>query len=227
MRTLIVLLCLFVLGLGDPVSSQISRRGASPKEIRVLRATERPDLAIDFALVAKLKLASRKTTYRLGDMITIDMALMNPSGGPVFLYDLKYPVIRLKAIDVEGKPASVRPYAEEDVVVLAESFVRVDPYRFLDNQMQVLAGHDVAASRRWEKESELIGLNEPEYSKARFDRDLFINYGNAWLDAKPGGTYTVTAEYENDSVIVNPDNPKMKTATGRIVSSPLTISISE
>lgn len=45
---------------------------------------KRPDLGVDYARVAKFKLASRKTTYRVGEMMSIDLAIMNASSTAVF-----------------------------------------------------------------------------------------------------------------------------------------------
>jgi|SRR5581483_1683773 len=45
---------------------------------------EHPPNAIDYSNVAAFKLISRKSSYRIDEMISIDMAILNRSNGPVF-----------------------------------------------------------------------------------------------------------------------------------------------
>jgi hypothetical protein len=51
--------------------------------------------------------------------------------------------------------------------------------------------------------------------------------GDGYLDAKMPGTYTITAEYSNELVVVTPSKLDAKTAIGTLVSAPLTITITE
>lgn len=65
------------------------------------------------------------------------------------------------------------------------------------------------------------------FFKGLFDRDLFVNWGQACFAVKNPGRYVITAAQSNDTVLVSSDRPKVKTAVGRIRSTPLTITITD
>jgi len=68
---------------------------------------------------------------------------------------------------------------------------------------------------------------EAAFFKRPFERDLFVNWGQACLAAEKAGQYTIIAVQTNDTVLVSGTKSKVKTAVGRIRSTPLTIKIIE
>ena len=64
-------------------------RQTAPPRQHVEDLKKRPDLGVDYSQVANLKLASRKTSYRVGEMISIDIAIINSSDAPVFFHKLE------------------------------------------------------------------------------------------------------------------------------------------
>ncbi|HKA18134.1 MAG TPA: hypothetical protein VKN18_07435 [Blastocatellia bacterium] len=78
-----------------------------------------------------------------------------------------------------------------------------------------------------ELESEQFARGEAAYFKGLFDRDMFVKWGQACFAVNSSGKYTITAEQSNDTVLVSSDSQKVKTAVGRIRSTPITITITE
>src|SRR5262245_2810882 len=233
MQRMITAVCLLTTTLGGAASlaKQTRRHVAGSKRAGLEMANIRPDLAVDADSVTKFKLASRKTKYRFGEVITVDLAVMNASEKPVFMRDPRTTEVVFNAVDVDGKKVSVGIYELILHGPTIDSYRSADPGVAIFTNFYFLAGYDSQASTIFE-EKRRLGRNEARdgpasYFKTLFERDLFINLGDAYLDAKSAGAFTITAEFENDLVVVSPDNPKMRTATGKIVSSPLTISISD
>src|SRR5687768_7600496 len=75
---------------------------------QVVPADSRPTLATDWHKVAQLKLAARKGTFYSGEMINIDIAMMNQSSEEIFFRSINSP--SFVVTDEAGKPIPVVPY---------------------------------------------------------------------------------------------------------------------
>jgi hypothetical protein len=193
---------------------------------------KRPDLGVEYAQLAKFKLGTRKTEYHIGEMISIDLAAMNVSNAPVFLHKLNRPSLELKAQDAKGASVSIDEYHTVLEGVAPTSYQRVEPGHVLSGSFQLLAGCGdgnlkayFQATERLQEEENRGG--ERAFFKGLFERDLFVNWGQACLAINKPGKYTITAQQSNDTVLVSPDRTKVKTAVGTIRSTSLTISIIE
>jgi hypothetical protein len=91
MTRLAVLFCMVLALAGTVLSGTRHRRQRVPRSNSLALAGERPDLAVDYGVTAKLKLVSRKTTYRVGEMISLDIAMLNTSDSPIYLHKLMHP----------------------------------------------------------------------------------------------------------------------------------------
>jgi hypothetical protein len=227
MQRLIAVVCVLTTALGGAVvfARQTRRHAAAPKRGWLVAAKTRPDLAVDPASVTRVKLASRKTKYRIGEMITIDLAVMNVSHKPVFICDPRATDVSFNAIDAAGKQVFVGTCEEVLHAWTVDSYRRIEPGYAVFTYFYLLPGYDNHASTIFQEKTRL-GRDEERagpanYFKTFFERDLFINLGDGYLDAKAPGTYTITAEYSNELVVIAPTNSKAKTAT------PLTITITD
>lgn len=91
MRVTIIL----ILSLATPLNVQ--RIAATPNngfghpsQRKIAEARTLPHMGVEHLRVTKLKLTSRKTAYRVGEMISLDVAIMNISDDPIFLDGLTY-----------------------------------------------------------------------------------------------------------------------------------------
>lgn len=192
----------------------------------------RPDLGVDYARVAKFKLASRKALYRVGEMISLDLAVMNVSTEPVFFHELNRPTLEFKAQNEKKASVPINTFYTVLEGTAPTSYKQIEAGYFLSNSFELLAGCDDAGLRTFNRakkqleEQERVG-GEAALFKGLFERDLFVNWGEACFAIEKPGKYTITAEQSNDTVIVLPRGPKVKTAVGTIRSTELVITITE
>lgn len=192
----------------------------------------RPGLGVDYTRVAKFKLGSRKTTYRIGEMFSIDLAMMNVSGAAVLFHRLNRPSLELMARDAKGISVPINTYYTVLEAVTPKSYQRVEPGNILSGSFQLLAGCDDAnlqsySRARKELEEQEHDEGEEAFFRGVFERNLFVNWGEACFAINIPGTYTITAEQSNDYVVVSALVGRVKTAVGRIRSSTLSLTITE
>lgn len=182
------------------------------------RSENRPDLGIEYATAAKLKLASRKTKYRLGEMISLDLAMLNTTKTPVFFYRLLQP--NFDVSDHRGNSVDIVPYLIVEPAPGSDLYTLLQPGEIMTKSFEVLAGCDKKALENLSK-----GLDKKD--KDLFEQDGFVNWGQLCLRAVRPGTYTITVEHGNSDVVISANGPNAKTAIGVIRSTPLTIEITQ
>lgn len=204
------------------------KRRASVRE-HVDEVKARPDLGIEYARVGKFKLGSRKTTYRVGEMVNLDLVVVNVSDTPVFFHKLSRPLLEFNANDENGQQILLNDYTTALEATSPQAYQRVEPGHLTFTSFQLLAGCTPELDAFLEQKNKLAleqhGRGEPAYFKGLFDRDLFVNWGQACLAIKKPGKYTITAEQFNDTVVVSSGGPRVKTAVATIRSTPLVITI--
>jgi hypothetical protein len=133
---------------------------------------------------------------------------------------------------INGAPVLINTYHTVLEGLAPESYQRVEPGYILSNTLQWIVGCDDAdlkayfqATKKLQEEEHRGG--ERVFFKGLFERNLFVNWGEACFAINTPGKYTITAEQSNDTVLVSRDKPKVKTAVGTIRSSPLTLTIAE
>lgn len=198
------------VGIETNLSPQRSEKGG------IARSENRPDLSVPYAETAKLKLASRKTTYRLGEMISLDFAMLNTASVPVFFYRLTQPNFQVSF--PKGRPVRIVPYLIIEPVPDADLYTLLQPGEVMTKSFEVLAGCEKQALENLSK-----GLDKS--SKELFEQDRFVNWGDFCLRVNRPGIYTITAEQVNSNVVITANEPNAKTATGAIRSTSLQIEI--
>src|ERR1041384_1626897 len=140
-----VLLCFVGLLLIESrlFAGQTKPRKLNDSDAKVERSDSRPDLAAKFDDVAQLKIASRKSLFHVGEMITIDIALLNTSSQPLFF---RKPVeMHINVVTGTGQQMIVQEYVVIDRAIVPASFVRLSPGEIIVNSFQLLAGCDKRA----------------------------------------------------------------------------------
>jgi hypothetical protein len=193
----------------------------------VSRVDERKQLGADYSQVAKFKLISRKKTYHLGEMISLDLALLNISGSKIFFRKLSNFNITLEARDEKGSTVGIWSYTIDLEAVVSDSYVLVEPDSIITWTYQLISGHkeNDELEKYIEAENSLYREGRLNPDKERFNRGLFLNVGRGSLDISNPGVYTITATAANDFVIVSPCEGNPKTVVGKIISAPLEITI--
>lgn len=216
-------------------TSQRARDCTFAQDLRYVKeAKDRAQLAVDYERVAKFKLASRKTTYRFGEMISVDLAILNVDSNPIFLMIPSSVVVRLLAYDANGNEVRVGEYFVYQLGISAEMYELVEPHGLVTGSLNLLIGCEErdafvkAASELADKILESRPVSDfrlPNYEK--FERNLFITWGDACLRIPRPGTYSIMAEIRNEHVVGSPCEPGVRTAVGTIRSTPLKISVIE
>lgn len=207
-RLVVILLLLIGELFGMP------KQQRSNPSARLGRSEDRPDLAVSYMNAAKFKLASRKTTYRLGEMISLDMALLNTTNSPVYFDRLLQPNFLVR--DRKGQAVDLVPYAIAELAPTPDLFVLTEAGEILTKSIQVLVGCNRKSAEDMDPQLE---------SKRVFERNGFVNWGDACLRVNRPGSYTIIVEQGNQRVVVSAAEPGAKTAVGVISSTPLTITI--
>ena len=186
--------------------SQVGDRNKS-----VERAESHPNLTVKFDGVAQLKLASRKSTFHLGEMITLDIALLNASSRSLFFRKLSE--LQVKAVNSAGQPLMVQAYGVADRALVPGSFVRLAPGEIIVHSFQLLAGCDKRAF------AQIASTKDDDLTV--FKNGLFLSWGDACLPITQPDTYTFSVETKNDFVLLSPRTGNVRTAVGTIKSNSL------
>jgi hypothetical protein len=179
----------------------------------VVSVASRPTLATDWQKVAQLKLAARKGNFYNGEMINIDIAMMNQSSEDIFFRSINSP--SFVVTDEAGKSIAVVPYVVREFTYTTDLFELVRPSDIVTQSFALLAGCDQRAFDQMSSNSS---------SRELFDKNLFLNWGDSCVQIAGLGTYFLTAEFNNNMVRTS-SNPKTRTAVGTIRSAPLKITI--
>lgn len=228
---LLAIVGLTMVVLEPSTIGQSNRPGKNEYEKHVEAGRLHPHLTAEYSRVAAIKVASRKSTYHLGEMITVDVALLNTAKVPMFFHKLDFPTVALKALDNEGKETHVFLNTTILEGITVDSYSLLPPGGVLVKSFLIAtqcSDQDRAAYiRARQKLDQDEREGRVEYQKGLFERNLFVNWGEGCLHISKPGTYFLTAQLTNDDVIVSRLKPAPKTAVGMIDSNPMKITIIE
>lgn len=210
----------FIVPIGDAGAKPKPASRYSGQKDHVSRAAKRPDLTLPISEVSSLKIASRKSSYRIGEMIRIDIAILNRSNLPLYVRNLSWASLSLLEAN-ESRPIPINRYMLIDRLVTPEGFEILMPGEFAERSVDILS---VCDPRAFEQ---TYPSEDADAETRQFEQGQFINFGNACLKDLKGGTYKFTAVLQNGYVVISQKTLNHKTATGSIISAPLVISIIE
>lgn len=210
-----LMLALTVLGSEPTITAQQRGYRLNRKAGQVVSVETRPDLAIEWQKAAKLKIATRKETFHVGEMININIAMINQSTNRVFFRSIAYPA--LSVTSDEGRSIAVVPYVIREFSSSPSLFELVLGGEFINESFDLLAGCDRRAFNQ---------INSTAEGYELFDKNLFLNWGSSCLQIIRPGTYFITAEFKNNLVRTS-SNPRIRSAVGTLKSSPIKVTIVE
>lgn len=230
LRTMVVLTLVMLLSPTRGFTTQTRCHEDSRGRRGVVEQNVKPQLGSEYANVAIMKVASRKNTYRVGEMISLDLAILNTGQAPVFVHKLIGPSIAVKVQVENGRDIGVRPYSVELEGIVPDSYRLLPQNNLLLGSFQLLAGchaeglSDFLESRHKHDQER---QSSADYQKRFFSAGLFVNWGEGCLAFQQPGSFTIRIEQSNGHIIDSTCDPGVKTAVGTIRSNPLTISIVE
>lgn len=186
------------------------------------RAATRPDLGVESSQAARLKVVTRKTSYRVGEMIDLHLALLNAGEEPVYFYELSRPALY---VSFEGEAERrIYGYIITMKAVQPDEFTLLGPKLMMTGTYQALAGckpsAEVAAA--WAGAGPYV---DDGHDLIEFEKGAFASYGSTCLPFERPGTYTIRAEHENHHVVVTGRKSNPKTAVGTLRAAPIKITV--
>ena len=189
---------------------------SQPQTLTVTPANLHPEGAAVYEAVARFRLASRKTTYRLGELISVDFALLNYSKESLFILSDFSPSFRV--LSKSGNEVHVIPYGIFERVVDASSYTLTEPNDFIVKSSLILVGCDAEAFR-----GDVVGSKSVDL----FNQNRFVSRGSACLQIERAGTYLISAEITNSLVVLSSEGPNARTTVGAIRSNTLRVLVTK
>lgn len=166
---------------------------------------------VDYKSVASLKLASRKTDYRIGELISIDLALFNKSQKSVSFLELGR-WVRLSAFDVINKEVDIGKY---NCPLYAPKFNSIDGGQYESAHLLYLIGCEGEDIKKKFKEA-YVSMEDD------FNKNNFVSLGGGCIEIEKPGKYSIKASISNTFTT---DDKTNSTAVGEIESNTFEINI--
>lgn len=226
-----VIIGILVWGHYPAPQGNAQNRSASDVGRAVSSLEEDRHLGIEYSRAARFKLSSRKKTYRMGEMISLDCAMLNTSASRAFFHNLSGPGLTLSVFDEKGSRVEVTPGTIFLEGIVAQSYSLLNPNSIIIGSYHLLAGCNTEglglfddARKEFDRQ---VCQREINYEKGMFERELFVNWGDACLRITQPGTYKIMIEMRNMHVVISSEKPSPKTAVGTIASNLFEITITE
>jgi hypothetical protein len=213
-RGLVLCLSLIMIQSGS-IMDGARHTQVSDNKPMVQRAESHPDLVAKFDEVAELKIASRKSVFHVGEMITLDVALLNTSTRPIFVRKLSE--LHVGVLNSVGQTQLVQEYGVADRALLPTSFVQLQSGEIIVRSFQLLAGCDKRAFAQF--------ASTEDDDLTVFNKGLFLNWGDACLPTTQSEAYTVSVQLKNSFVLLSASTHKSRTAVGAIKSNSLEMTV--
>lgn len=179
----------------------------------VAKVESRPTLAVNYSSNVKFKLASRKAQYRVNELISLDVAMLNVYRDDLYFLRLER-FVNLKVSGENNIPVPIRPHGVLDFLASADNYELVKKEDYMSARILLTIG--------CEKEDRQ--MSNPPLVVTLFENAAFVNRGRGCIDVVRPGRYLITATVENKLVVSHRRQTNL-TAVGRIESEPLEITV--
>jgi hypothetical protein len=199
-----------------PCLAQGTRKVNNPKHKIITSSEVSSKVTIEYSSVALFKTASRKKEYRIGESISIDLAMLNKSKEPIYFLDLgMWSHILVK--DSNGNGVKAGNYIHP---LIGPKFTLVGSNDYDSSSfLYVIGCEDIRKEDLYNADSNFsVSLEK------RFIDNRFVNLGKGCIEISKPGNYIIKAEIYN--TFTEKDETK-KTVVGRMESEPLEITIVE
>ena len=209
---IVLLILVFSLGVIFLINSQVYNISATSLPNKPLKNNLDSSNEVAYQAVAKFKVLSRKSEYRIGDLISIDMAILNKSKESVYFVDLgmKGDISVTDSNDnkIEGG-VYMRP-------LVFPKFNLINGGDYDSEHFIFLIGCKNVGKKYYDSYKSLDVVEE------MFDKNFFVSDGDGCIKINKSGKYEIKAVISNS--YAEKDNTK-KTAVGKMESSPFEIKI--
>jgi hypothetical protein len=180
------------------------------QESRIANVNEYPKLGVPLEKVARLKLAVRKTNYLKGEMLAIDIAVLqqpNLAGYFPAIENVQLSVENQRGEDIlipyliRRTSATLKPSQPEEIQTMSEL---------------ILIGCE-------ERAFEINTLLGSASASEVFEKSLFTNWGQGCAKIQKESQIIIRATLSNSKVLINSNGQQQKTAVGILNSDTLSI----
>lgn len=214
LKVLILLTIVVVVCVAQNVSQFQKPKEPVDATIRFSPATKSPELALSISLNAEMKIVSRKTIGRIGEMMFLDIALMSTSKKSSLFPSIS--TVNLSVQDSRGRNLTVRKYSVMDSI---GPFNLLAPERMHSQSLAILIGCDDSVF-------ETVYLRKHAKDDFTvFEKNLFVSPGDACLEVRSGTFVYITATLENHSVVISPSFRGVQTAVGVLHSNGIKLEV--
>lgn len=211
-RLLILCITLGCAVLSFSLRAQVTPNSATNPS-RLAFADRRGDLALPYPKAAKFKAASQNNRYRFGDLISVDVAILNNSASEV--HSLRLDLFADLAVSgIESGRVPIMLYGNPDFIPLPQHYERLKPGEIHFAQILLRVGCE--------------NKTVPRFGSGRevFETSSFVSMGRGCIDFPKVGDYAISGLIRNTRVVVDKDKA-IKTLTGTFESAPLNITLIE
>jgi hypothetical protein len=174
----------------------------------------RPDLAVPIEKVMKLKAVVRKHRFARGEMLILDIAILNFGDGPYYTPSVKSAELSIRN---GNRNLGITPYVISETTrpIVQQGSKKIES----DSQMLLVGCQE----RPFQLQRQL----STEYDETQiFVKSLFTNWGDACLNISRPSRLSITVTLENDRVVVGQGGAtNIRTAVGRLESEPVIIQV--
>jgi hypothetical protein len=224
---MVLLISLFLFFFGNTLTLYAQKNKClNPAEGRgLVDVRENPRKGIKFSSSVKFKIATRKTTYKVNEMIEIYLAMLNISKESIFIRSLEN--IELEIRDEHGNLVDISPY---EVNTITPKFKLIGLREIITGQYSLFTNCQEEGLQQWfetrNKVYDRRSLQTDSIYELLFDNDLFVRWGDSCLMQPKLGKYTISVKQKNVYNVVKSEcEPNIKTTVGEITSSPLMIEL--
>ncbi len=176
----------------------------------------------------ELKIASRKVKYRVNDLISLDLALLNLSSEPLYALRPQNETVELSMHDSQGGKILTGRYEVNQLGYSTRLFSFLVPRNYSVGTINVLLGCEIPSiymKQFNEKKNTLV--SNPDYGRLLVAEGMFVSFGDFCADVKRPGSYSIKAELMASSRVVHFPNCKdgTRTLNAEIESKPFTIEV--
>jgi hypothetical protein len=174
-------------------------------------------MTINYSAAVEFKAISRKKEYRIGELISVDLAMLNKTENPLYFLDLEdFTMISVR--DIKGNSVSAGDYGSPPLRAPSFSLLNKGEYTSA-HIFYLLTCKDIKEADSYNADNNFNVSMEKEFNDNRF---TFLSRG--CIDIKKPGKYFITMTIYNS--LTAKDKTK-KTAIGEMESTPLEITIIE
>ena len=175
----------------------------------------------------KSKTATRKKIYKVGELLSLDLAILNLSGEPIFFPNAPTTRIIVDVFDANNNYAG--PFYYETMLGdTSRSFSKVYPNEIFTETINLLVGCE-ESDKLMNRKVEILQATELNKVDKRgiklLEENAFVSMGEGCLKISKPGNYKVSVKIENKNKLVLTET-KERTFVGKIELDDLFITIS-